>query len=78
MTQCSRAAVPAALVSGVREALRTPAGRGLVGTVDHPAIGSYEALRSPVRINGSRPRLRTPPPALGEHTDKVLKELLEK
>ena len=75
VTRCKRASIPSSLVRGVREALRTPAGRALVGTVDHPEIGRYEAVRHPVRVNGARYPLGDPPPALGQHTQSVLEEL---
>jgi crotonobetainyl-CoA:carnitine CoA-transferase CaiB-like acyl-CoA transferase len=75
VSRCKRASIPASLVRGVREALRTPPGRALIGTIEHPAIGRYEALRNPIRSNGARRPLRTPPPALGEHTDAILEEL---
>jgi len=73
--RCRRAAVPASLVRGVREALRTAAGRLLVETVQHPEIGEYEAVRNPVRIDGQRLAIGSPPPSLGQHTDAVLREL---
>ena len=75
VSRCKRASIPASLVRGVREALRTPPGRALIGTIDHPEIGHYEAVSNPIRSNGARRPLRTPPPSLGEHTDAVLEEL---
>ncbi|HYS53106.1 MAG TPA: CoA transferase [Thermoanaerobaculia bacterium] len=76
IARCRKASVPAALVRGVREALRTPAGRALIGSIDHPSIGTYQAVRHPLRVNSLRPPLGAPPPALGEHTEKILRELL--
>jgi crotonobetainyl-CoA:carnitine CoA-transferase CaiB-like acyl-CoA transferase len=73
--RCRRAGIPASVVRGVREALRTPAARPLIGAVDHPQIGKYEALRYPVRTNGARRELGSPPPSLGEHTESILREL---
>jgi crotonobetainyl-CoA:carnitine CoA-transferase CaiB-like acyl-CoA transferase len=73
--RCRRASVPAALVRGVREALRTPEARLLVSSLDHPRIGTYEAIGSPLRIDGRRAPPGSPPPELGEHTDAVLREL---
>jgi crotonobetainyl-CoA:carnitine CoA-transferase CaiB-like acyl-CoA transferase len=73
--RCRRAAIPASLVRGVREALRTDGGRALVDTVEHPELGAYEALRNPVRVDGKRRAAGTAPPALGEHTDRILREL---
>ena len=75
VTKCRKASIPASLVSGVREALRTPSGRALVGTIDHPAIGRYEAVRNPIRVNGSRRPLGTPPPTLGQHTEAIIEEM---
>ncbi|HEU4523000.1 MAG TPA: CaiB/BaiF CoA-transferase family protein, partial [Thermoanaerobaculia bacterium] len=73
--RCRKAGVPAALVQGVREALRTPAGRLLVTEVDHPAIGRYAAVANPLLVDGRRLPVRLPPPSLGEHTEKVLREI---
>jgi len=75
VTRCRRASVPASLVRGVREAIRTPSGRALVDVIDHEEAGAYEAVRNPVRVNGARRPAGSPPPRLGEHTDRVLREL---
>jgi crotonobetainyl-CoA:carnitine CoA-transferase CaiB-like acyl-CoA transferase len=68
--RCRRAAIPVSLVRGVREALRTDAGRALVAEVGHA-----ETVRNPVRFNGARHAAGTAPPLLGEHTEGVLREL---
>jgi len=75
VARCRINGIPASLVRGVREALRTPGGRALVGRVRHRKIGPYEAVRYPVRSNGRRPPLGSPPPALGQHTKAILREL---
>lgn len=75
VARCRRASIPASLVRGVREALRTNAARVLVATVEHLEIGAYEAVRNPVRINGERLDIGSAPPSLGQHTDAVLREL---
>ena len=72
---CRRAGVPASLVRGVREALRTDAGRALVDSIEHPVAGRYEAVRNPVKTNGARPNAGSPPPEIGSDTDKILREL---
>jgi len=75
VSACRRASVPAALVRGVREALRTPMGLALTATIDHPVIGKYDAVRNPIRVNGLRREPGSPPPALGEQTERIFQEL---
>ena len=75
VARCRKYAIPASPVRGVREALGTSAGRALIGSVDHPSIGRYEAVRYPVRFNGHRRPLGSAPPSLGEHTEAILAEL---
>ena len=76
--RCREAAIPASLVRGVREALRVPEGRMLIETIEHPEIGTYEAVRNPIRIDGQRRPPSSPPPRLGEHTEKILRWLAER
>lgn len=73
--RCREAAVPASLVQGVREALRSDAGRVLVAKIEHPEIGVYETVRNPVRIDGQRLPLNSAPPALGQQRDALAREL---
>ena len=35
---------------------------------------NLHAVATPLRIDGQRPALRTPPPALGEHSLAILRE----
>lgn len=74
VARCRRASIPASLVRGVREALRTPAARALVASIEHPEIGAYDAVRNPVRIDGVRLDIGSPPPSLGQHTDAIRRE----
>jgi crotonobetainyl-CoA:carnitine CoA-transferase CaiB-like acyl-CoA transferase len=73
--RCRSASIPASLVRGVREALRSPEARSLVETVEHAGVGAYGAVRNPVRVDGQRLSIGLPPPVLGEHTAAVLREL---
>jgi crotonobetainyl-CoA:carnitine CoA-transferase CaiB-like acyl-CoA transferase len=75
VARCRREGVPASLVRGVREALRTPEAKTLVKTIEHPEIGSYDAVRNPVRIDGRRRTLGSAPPSLGQNTSAILREL---
>ncbi|HZU47281.1 MAG TPA: CaiB/BaiF CoA-transferase family protein [Mycobacterium sp.] len=70
--------VPAAPVNSVDEIFADPyvAETGLVRQVDHTTAGKVSVVGSPLRIDGERPEVELPPPALGEHTDAVLRERL--
>jgi crotonobetainyl-CoA:carnitine CoA-transferase CaiB-like acyl-CoA transferase len=70
VARCRECAIPVSLVQGVLEALRSEPARNLVG-----AIGAFETVRNPVRFDGERLPLRTAPPALGEQTASVVREL---
>ncbi|HEX6642388.1 MAG TPA: CoA transferase [Thermoanaerobaculia bacterium] len=73
--RCRAASIPASVVQGVLEALRSDAAKPLVGTLQHPDLGAYETVRHPVRFDGERLPLRDAPPRLGEHTDAIVREL---
>ena len=47
---------------------------GMLVEQDHPRAGRVRALATPVRFSRTPGTLRTPAPALGEHTDAVLAE----
>ncbi|HEY2091204.1 MAG TPA: CoA transferase [Thermoanaerobaculia bacterium] len=75
VARCHAASIPAAIVQGVREALDSPEAAPLIDTLDHPRIGEYSAVRNPLRIDGKRLAIGTPPPLLGQQTDSVLRDL---
>ena len=66
VTRCRKASIPAALVRGVREALRSPAAKGIVDD---------DVIRNPLVINGKRRDAGARAPSLGQHTDAILREL---
>jgi crotonobetainyl-CoA:carnitine CoA-transferase CaiB-like acyl-CoA transferase len=49
--------------------------RGLVVDVEHPSHGKIRQLASPIATEGSNQAL-TPAPALGEHSEEILADLL--
>jgi len=47
--------------------------RNMVVEVDHSECGPIKLVNSPVKYSDTKPRIRSPPPTLGQHTDEVLK-----
>lgn len=73
------AGVPAGPVYSVRQALEIPqiADRGLVGEFRNvPGVGrDIRLVRTGFKLNGQAPRVDTPPPTLGQHSDDILRGL---
>ncbi|MEP7027522.1 MAG: CoA transferase [Candidatus Eisenbacteria bacterium] len=71
------AGVPAGRVRTVPEALAAPQtiARGMVVDLPHPAIPGFKTVGVPVKLSDTPGVPRSAPPALGEHTDRVLSEL---
>ena len=69
--------VPCAVVNSIPEALRDPevVHLGMFHELEHPRYGKITAMRRASRIDGERESEPLPPPALGEHTEEVLREL---
>jgi crotonobetainyl-CoA:carnitine CoA-transferase CaiB-like acyl-CoA transferase len=70
--------VPVGPVNDVAEILADPHARArrLVGSFDYPGVGEFKALAIPYKFLGwDNPEIGRPP-ALGEHTESLLKEML--
>ena len=69
--------MPSAAVHSIPEAMRDPevAHLELFHELEHPRFGKMTAMHRAVRIGAERESSPLPPPALGEHTDEVLREL---
>ncbi len=68
--------VPAAPIHDLAQALDNPfvTEHGRLQTLPHPARGSYRMVAPPVRCAGEEAPAR-PAPALGEHTEALLREI---
>jgi succinate---hydroxymethylglutarate CoA-transferase len=51
--------------------------RGMIEKVQHKACGEVKLVNHPVKYSRAEPKIRMPPPLLGEHSEEVLKELLD-
>jgi succinate--hydroxymethylglutarate CoA-transferase len=49
----------------------------MIENVEHPACGPLKLVNHPVKYSRAEPKIRSPPPLLGQHTDEVLRELLD-
>ena len=70
--------VPVGPVNDVAEVLADPQvrARAMVGSFDYPGVGEFKALALPYKFLGWDDPQIGRPPALGEHTEAVLKERL--
>lgn len=70
--------IPAGPINDVAQALNDPhiQARGLIQetTLSNDAVLKF--VGSPVKLSETPPQVRYPPPALGQHTDEILRDLL--
>jgi CoA:oxalate CoA-transferase len=68
--------IPAAPVRNLREVIEDPDARdrGLLSETVDPTHGRIRVFSSAIRYDGEQPPAPEPAPALGEHTDQVLRE----
>ena len=68
------AGVPCGSVRDFGELFADPqvAARAMTAELMHPTIGPLKMLGTPLKLTGTAPSLRTPPPLLGQHTDSIL------
>lgn len=68
--------VPAAVVHTIPESMQEPEVKhlGMFHELEHPRYGKLTAMRRASRIDGERESRPLPPPALGEHTEEILRE----
>lgn len=75
----NQAGVPAGPVYSVPQALEHPqvAERGMIGSFDDaPGVGrAIRLVRTGFKVNGQAPRVDTPPPTLGQHSEEILSSL---
>jgi crotonobetainyl-CoA:carnitine CoA-transferase CaiB-like acyl-CoA transferase len=76
VSRLNDAGVPCGAVRSIGDALTDPQtlARAMVETTTHPTIGPLQVLGLPVKLSTTPGGVRTPPPRLGEHTARVLRD----
>ncbi len=71
------AGVPCGSVRGVAEVLGDAQldAREMIETVEHVSAGAVRVLGIPIKLSGTPGAVRTAPPALGQHTDRILADI---
>ncbi|HKA45802.1 MAG TPA: CaiB/BaiF CoA-transferase family protein, partial [Burkholderiales bacterium] len=79
VTALEAAGVPNGPINNLEQVFQEPQAiaRGLKVELDHPLAGKIALVRSPMRFSETPLAHETPPPALGQHTDQVLRGLLK-
>lgn len=69
---------PSGAVNSLKETFEDPHVKavGLVETLKHPTAGEIKVVGHPVKYSEGGVEIRSPPPTLGQHTDFVLREIL--
>ena len=71
------AGVPCGAVREIPEVLADPqvTAREMLAVVEHATAGAVRVLGVPLKLSGTPGSIRSGPPSLGQHTDRVLAEL---
>jgi crotonobetainyl-CoA:carnitine CoA-transferase CaiB-like acyl-CoA transferase len=71
------AAIPAAPINAVSEALRDPQAiaRGMIVQIEHAALREVRTIANPIKFSDMPVSYRLPPPMLGEHTAEITSSL---
>ena len=79
LAKLTQAGIPCGRINSVAQALSDPhtAAREMVRTVPHPTAGEIKMLGIPFRFSATPASIRRAPPTLGQHTEQVLRDLLE-
>jgi formyl-CoA transferase/CoA:oxalate CoA-transferase len=77
-TLLTESGIPVGAINNLAQVVDHPQvkARGSIVEIDHPRAGKVRVVGVPVRLSATPGSIRTPSPALGEHTAAVLRELL--
>jgi len=72
------AEIPCGPINTLDKAFANPqvAAREMLVTMEHPTIGDLPLVGSPLKFSATPVEYQLPPPRLGEHTDEILRDVL--
>ncbi|HEY0337934.1 MAG TPA: CoA transferase [Burkholderiales bacterium] len=79
LAKLTETGIPCGRMNSVAQALSDPhtIAREMVRTVQHPTAGAVKMLGIPFRFSDTPASIRRPPPLLGQHTEQVLRDVLQ-
>lgn len=72
------AGIPSGAVNDIGEVFADPhiEHRGVAVTMPHPVSGTLKVVANPIRMSATPPCYDRPPPMTGQHTDEILRDML--
>jgi formyl-CoA transferase len=70
-------AAPVYTVKDVVEDEHIAVARKMIREIEHPVAGRIKVIGSPIHLSDTPAEIRSPAPLLGEHTETVLKDILD-
>ena len=69
--------IPSGPVKSLGETFEDPhvLHRGMIIDMEHPVLGRIKLLGNPFKLKETPPKMKSPPPRYGEHTEEILREL---
>jgi formyl-CoA transferase/CoA:oxalate CoA-transferase len=70
--------IPVGVINDLAQVVEHPQvkARGALVEMEHPKVGKVRMVGAPVRLSATPGAVRTPAPSLGQHTDEVLRGVL--
>jgi len=72
------AEIPVGLINTIDRVFADPQvlARQMLVEMEHPKIGKFKLVGSPMKLSETPVQYRIPPPLLGEHTEEILRDVL--
>tara|TARA_B100000029_G_scaffold516253_2_gene628007 strand:- start:3358 stop:4542 length:1185 start_codon:yes stop_codon:yes gene_type:complete len=78
LNRLSEADIPAGPIQNIKEVMEDPQvkARKMITEILHPIAGPLRIASSPLNLSETPPHIESPAPALGQHTNLILKQLI--